>query len=656
MTNTTTHLLRFTTPVAMAACLGAAAFAQAPKANDLLSHEWRVRNATALQLIKHPDTRNEDLLRVLDTPWQGHVPGYGLGGGGMFRSSDPRHQTLQSAGKKIGYDWPIRAPRHPQSIKELFGPWHPHKLATLVMLQRASATGLQALQPTDTNRARIWITCRKPSEAQIAKALANTTTAGPALFAVLPTVNDQKDLLRKLIADGPAPARRAALRMAGDMPLAAAELRGAIEQLLNDNDDGYARNAAHHLVKSGAPASALLKAHLGTERTERQHILALLCSMHEGAKPAAEELLACLQYDRTSQRRALVALSNFAMPESLLQQAASEIFALLSTTSSSSVRMLAADAIARCGQGVSTEQRTRLQAMLQETKFRSTQSRLLGALRQLDAVPDLELEVLAKIARSKNSTDDSWTALADYGEAAGPMIIKHRLLSSDVGDRLAETAPNMLLGWLNHEQADLQELALSSLLSKRPDLVTSKQLAAMLTEPSDLAKLAFDSLCQRPEASDYAPQLLQFAGKLDWLSGTRSKQIRTLKPTLDMLVETFQPQLCLGSRWSVVRGLGDDQLRVLARQWLKETDDDRVRDRLLAEIIKMGLTKGQDILAVERALGNLERDDILDALSDARKVPAQLIPALEAICDSEQQSESPMDEWNARESLIRAHR
>ena len=104
------------------------AIAQAPKATDLLSDEWRVRNATAVKLIKHHDTRNQDLLQILQTQWHGHVPTPGMGGGGRSRASDPRSQTLhsaarelRSAAREIGYDWPVRPPRHPKSLRAIGG-------------------------------------------------------------------------------------------------------------------------------------------------------------------------------------------------------------------------------------------------------------------------------------------------------------------------------------------------------------------------------------------------------------------------------------------------------------------------------------------------------------------------------------------------------
>ncbi|MFT4512325.1 MAG: hypothetical protein ACI91B_001014 [Planctomycetota bacterium] len=637
--------------------LAAAALAQAPDASKLKSHDWRERNATAVKLIKHKDTRNEDLLRILDTPWDGHTPTQGTGFGGRLGATDPRDQTLRSARREIGYNWPITTPRYPKTIDEVVGPWHPHKLATLVMLERGSADGLRDLQPTDTNRARIWVTCCKPNEAEIAKALADTETAEAVLFAILPTESNKDALLRKLITEGPASARRAALRMAGDMPLAEPQLLGTIEQLLNDEDAAYTRNAAHHLVRTGASASTLLKKYMAKGRSRRQLSLAVLCTMdNEGAKPATKGLLTCLHLDVTSQRRALVALSNFAVPENLQENAAASILALLEKSRSRIVRVLAADALATCGKGVSAEQRTRMHAMLQEPKFLTAHSRLLAALGKLNAVPKLEIEVHAKIAKSIHNSADSWVTLADRGEAAGPMLIKHKMLGPLVGERLAETAPDMLVTWLNGKHPDLQETALAGLLAKRPDLLESKQLAALLAEQSDLATLAFDGLCQRSDASLHVPQLLAFASNKAWLTSSQSQHIRRLVPSFATLTDAFQAELRIGNKWDTVLGFDDQQLRVLTRMWLQETEESDVRDRLVARLIEIGLIKGQDILLVERALASTDRSSVLSALDDADAVPAQLIPALEKVCDDEPQGNWSSDEWYAREALIRAHR
>jgi hypothetical protein len=90
--------------------------------------------------------------------------------------------------------------------------------------------------------------------------------------------------------------------------------------------------------------------------------------------------------------------------------------------------------------------------------------------------------------------------------------------------------------------------------------------------------------------------------------------------------------------------------------WLQETEESDVRDRLVARLIEIGLIKGQDILLVERALASTDRSSVLSALDDADAVPAQLIPALEKVCDDEPQGNWSSDEWYAREALIRAHR
>tara|TARA_R110002072_G_scaffold269079_5_gene428282 strand:+ start:29590 stop:31545 length:1956 start_codon:yes stop_codon:yes gene_type:complete len=651
-------MLRFATAAALALPLAfaAPAVAQAPNVNDLLSDEWRVRNATAVKLIKHPDTRNQDLLRVLQTKWDGHVPQYMGGFGGRFRPTSPRAQTLESAGKEIGYNWPIRAPAHPTTIAELVGPWHPHKLATLVLLQRATPDGLRELEPTNNNLARIWFACCKPNAGRIGTALANATTAEAVLFAYLPQLENRNERLLALIANGSAPARRAALRMVGDLPLGKRQLLGTIEQLLHDDDEAYTRNAAHHLVRSGAAAAELLTKHLGKDWRERQRVLALLCHMDEHATPAAPGLLTCLQYDVTSQRRALVALSNFPVPEALQRRAATEILALLEKTRSRIVRVLATDALAQCGQGVTAEQRTRMQAMLQERRFRTAHSRLIGTLNKLGALPELDLETHVKLATSIYATDDSWVTLADRGEEAGPAIIEHKLFAPAVGTRLAETAPDLLVAWLNGTEPELQNTALAGLLAKRPDLVDNKQLATLLTGPPRSGEMAFDSLCQRPEASEHVAPLLEFASTRGYLSKKQRADIRRLEPSFATLVNTFEDSLRKGQMWSVVRGMDDEKMRLLARQWLKETDDLDVRDNLLAELVKLGLSKGQDIQMVEQALRTNHRNDVLSALSAADKVPAQLIPALEAVCDEEPDGDWWSDDWSAREALITAHR
>lgn len=642
----------------LTALLGLAgiAAAQQPNANDLLSDEWRVRNRAAKLLVADTNTSNRDLLRVLETPWNGRTPSPGVGAVGRMQPSDPRDQTLASADKEIGYDWKIRGGRYPSNENELVGPWHPHKLAAFVLIQRGKPDELQDLKPSDTDRARIWFACVQPSQEQIEAALADPETAEAVLWALLPKIEDRKARLLRMIALGPTASRRAALRMIGDTELGAAQIEGAIQQLLEDDEDAYRRNAAHHLVRSGRAAAEALAKHFKVGRRERHRVLAVLCFLKEHAQPAVNELLASLAEDVTSQRRALVCLSNIDIPEAVQAQAATAICERLQTSRSRIVKVLAADALARCGKGVTEQQLAGLHEMLQQRRHRVVHARLLASLGRLDAVPELPLDRLALLAKGTYANVRSHFVLADRGEEAVALLRKYRLLGPGVATRLAERNPELVLGWITDDDVKIRKAAMQGLLEAHPARLTSPRLVELMKKDPELANLAYEALSQRKDRDEYRADLLAFLADRQWLNRGDIEMVRTLQPSLPALIEMFEPQLKKGQLFDVVLGLDDDHLRKRLNQWVEDEPDDNVRDDLLRHLVRLGLKSGREIQFVERALQSDHSIYVLSALSRADQVPAQLIPTLEKICDQEPDNDWWSGDWDAREALITAHR
>lgn len=642
--------------------------AQAPDAEQLLADDWRARNAAAVALAKHPETLASDLLQVLRTDWQGHVPqtGLGLGGGGRFRSRDPRELTIESARIEIGHHWHIPRTICIQSHRELVGPWHPHRLAEWVLRQKATAADLPELKPESIELARIWLSCCKPSAAELEAATANEATAQNLVVARWQLAGQSNDLLREWITAGPPAARRAALRLASsELTLDEAALRGVIQQFLRDNEEGYRRNAGYHLVRRGGQAAVLLREHLGDAREDRQRALAALCIMGEHASVASQQLLICLQFDTTSQRRALVALSNSTILPEQQSQTATAIFEHMLATRSTIVRALSLDALGQLKEGMPQNVREQLVALLDEQEYASVRARLLGCLRQLGAVPkSMSLKAKVRLTEAIHPTEATWLTLADEGEAAGEAIrtavcngSQSRTLKLALLERLVQTAPELVSKWLEDDEQAVRKFAFQALANLQPERIRTAYLLGMLRNNQAFFATALDLLSTRADSLKHKALLLRTLAdaNITW-TATRVAFVRRLAPDFGELLTAFETQLRRGQCWPVLLGMDDDRLRKHAREWLASENTAEVNDRLVAEIVALGLSQAVDIQAVERILRSQQRSSTLSALRRRSSVPAALIPALEAICDEPADSDYWYDDWEARELLILANR
>ena len=589
--------------------LTAEATAQAPNAMSLLSDDWRIRNATAQALAKAPAIERQALLQVLRTDWHGEVLHQGVLWnsrlGGRSGSRDPRDTTITSARTEIGYHWRPAMEPWPESTRQIVGPWHPHVLAAWILGERQVPIEITELQPSTEILARVWLLCGQPDAQQLQAALADDATATPVAISMWLQAQQSPSLLQQWIASGPPAARRAALRLADhNLPLNQKQLDGVVQQFLFDQDDAYRRNAGYHLVARGAPAAAALAPHLGAGRDERLRILAALCMMNEHAEHCASQLLGCLEHDTISQRRALVALSNIAIPPALQATAAQQLLDHAQATHSVIVRALAIDALGNCREGINKEQLARLQEMLQESSYSGVRARLLGCLRQLGAADGIPLKDKIRMAEAIHPTTQTWLAVCDAGaeaaaspeatEAIAAALQNYRIsvARSQLCDRLAETATKLLRQWLDHDNESLRQLAFAALQRNHPDQIETSHLLAILARQDSLMAPAFDLLCSRPAAADHFELLVTTAARPEFnLNEQRIARMRELSPAFADLLKVFATRLQHGQCWDVIRGIDDTTLRKHCRDWLTAANEPTLRDHLVAELIQLGISE-----------------------------------------------------------------
>lgn len=640
----------------------APASAQETPLEKLTSYDWRERNAAARTLCADDGVASAKLFAVMQSDWDDGIQAtFGwntaIGAGPMTR--EPRTATLRAARELISYVGVRSKPELLTSPEQLTVPWHPHDLAEWLVRRRGKQGAIDGLQPTSIEHARVWLTCNQPDEGAIAKALADEATAKPIAKAMWQLDEGFPDFLLEQLANGPRIARHVVLDLTIDHDtLQPQHIEAIVEQFLHDDDEYHSKRAGGHLLKLGTRAAEALIPHLAIEN-DRPDAMAILCLLRESATPALEAIVGCLDEDPTSQRRALIGLSDHPVPPELQKVAAPKVYDLLRNARTRAVRILAMDALATMPAAVTDEMKRELQGLLDERKFRSARARLIGCMRQLGCLPELSTEKLVQYVRVGYPNSTSWMAVADRGveaeDALAECISKYIPTVDDdkVGEAILASAPELLVKWLDSEDLSLRARGLATLTTHRPDLLPTDRLLELFADES-LCGEAFDAVCAKKDAKQLLPRILATCGKQDVeMYAKRAAKLLALKPSLEMVLQHLEAKLKDGECWTLARGIDDATLKKYARQWIQECDDPVQRDDLLGEFLLMGLDQAVDIQMVEAALRSEHRGQCLIRLRWLDTIPRELIPALEAVCTDP----VDRDEYRyARESLQIANR
>lgn len=610
---------------------------------DLLAEDWRARNTTANTLAKAPSLDLEGLVRVLQTDWTGALPAYGAGGRyGGRRAEGPRLEVMALARQKL-----VEAKRSPlsghlvlESADQLDQSWHPHDLAAWVLRQRRELPEQRpSVQPTSRQLAQAWLRLAEPSYEQLLASCENPALATYVTMALWRQGEAGREQLRRLLVSGSRLARQRVLELSRTELLdGPEEVAAAAEQFLRDKNSKQRRHAGSLLLALGRPAATALAAACGDDRSQRRRALGLLCLLKEHAAPALTALLANLESDRISRQRALAALVALELPATVRTVTAARLLALLQADRDTTTNLLAIDLLARCGDGVAGELRAALQAMLPESPIAETEARLLGCLRRLNAVPDLSPKQKAAIAAMQHATTDTWLTIADDG-IAGAGTLRPFLVTNPRGidvtaviARLAETAPGVVLKWLDDNDPDVALAALNGLRKQDPSGLPSADLVARLDREPRLANALIAWLSQRSDANRFAPQV--FARITELTERDISYSGREFAQNVDLpLAQKLTLMATLlrrGVGWDAVRNTDEHELlRTELRRWLAEADPGMGRSHMLGELCRVGLKSERDFELVRDGLRAQERFWLLFGLEHGPDLPEAIRRTIE---------------------------
>ncbi|MEZ6038238.1 MAG: hypothetical protein R3F29_12210 [Planctomycetota bacterium] len=643
--------------------------AQPPTVDGLLDADWKVRNATARALLAVPAEQLDvdGLLRVLRTEWDGEVPSFGRygGRGGRRPSKEPRDRVwmeLQVAQRCSGWWWHRPEPALDHEA-ELGVPWHPHPLAAFVIETRARSGGMPDvdIEVTDGIRARVWLRLTAPTDADLMRALAEERRG--ALIAGVLFQHRRIELLRDALAAGdPATAHNL---LAIDEPELLARDDGlavAANLVIHDDDDEAAAHVRTLLARCGRRGFEALAAALATTPDDRRavaRVLPILCSIDAGTSGHAIAVAYLDDEDRDLRHQALFLLGREDLPQELQEPAATRLMALVEHVGRLDLdtRLLAFDALGRCGAGVSQPQRNRLRAMLETPPAPFVKARVLGCLRSLGEADGVAVERRRYLATTVFPNTATWMALADGG-AEGVQTLSELLLeapyaidTAEIAQRLAATAPEVLRAWLTGDEVRLRRLAIRALRSIEPDsgVPTAQLLSQALSEtPVDDAWIEW--LATRDDLGDRAVEVFACMAKqsVDVVPASWQTFTNEHRPPTERLLELLDPLLRRGVGWEL---LGDDSPELVRQACMAHASAASRRDdraRLAAVIARMGAATEQEVALVQEALASKHRDLPLDALEHAPVLASALRPQIEKLL-------SARDGWTrnlARMALI----
>jgi hypothetical protein len=649
-------------------CLLSLTFAaQTPDLDDLRDADWRVRNEAARALAALPAERLdiERLLAVMCNEPGGDEPGFALfgGPGGRWqRQRDPRERIrveAMYATMATGSWWHRAAPRV-SGVDDLVVPWHPRALAGWLIEERTSPgcrPGL-VLALEDEHLARVWLWLGAPAGDVVRRALADPVS-GRIVAQALEDLS-RHEALDDALAAADSGTRRNVLAVLGSRGIETRDgLAAAVEIVLQDVD---AAAVAHvgSLVERADGGVAMLVDALGTVGADRRALqrgLTLLCDVEDSSVGHALALDHIGDDDASVRHLALYVLGRQPLPPELRADAAARLLRIVEGRTDRDTRLLAFDALGRCGDGVDDAQRLRLIEMLEHPPAPGVEARVLGCLRTLGDAARVPLELRLHVATTGFPTTATWLALADAGGRAVEVLadlLVTRVPGVDaaaVAGRLARTAPDALRAWLSGDEPRLRELAMAALRSIEPDSgIRTAQLLELLETAPWHETVLVDWLADRGDVADGAARV--FA----WMAARGEVRIppawvrfaaQNRLPTQRML-ELLDPLLGRGLGWELL-GDGDrDVLRAACAARFARTTDPEARTRIAAAVARLGAASDDDVDLVLDGLSAGDPDAVLLALEKSPRLPPRVRTRVEELLEAD----ASFTRHLAREALL----
>jgi len=635
--------------VALISLLAGAALAQEPKAADLQAEDWQVRNATARAMANAGAVDVGELIAVMREEWDGVSLSYGRLGGGRYggKVTDPTARVVRAAQTSLIGSWYSSVPfDYLDPDQTIVAPAHPHDLALWVLEQHRDRNfkGV-AFEPTSVQLACAWLRLHKPDRTQLTNAL-DGPNGGHIAAALWLAGKSGQATLHELLPQATERAIKAMVSLGHTELFDTPDRIKTLTKFAIEHTGKTARGRAGRLLMNLDDRETVVAALVEgctSKRTAVRRALGFLCLMEADAAPALETLITHAATPGVNRHRALVALAAIPMPADARKRVAELLSTEFFEVNGIHTRMLILDVLATCGDGVSAGTRKKLQNMLCNADEVRLHARLLGCLRQLGAVPELTAAKKFKVAQLPFANTATWLAVADDGYEGA------KLIAPEIGDympyvdkkavlrRLMETTPAEVRKWLNHKDPAVTVAVLEAMPTDKPiEGADSKAIAALLKGDRSVALAAISWLKDRPDASSFAPQvfarMIQLTDK-QLPFGCRDFAQEVSLPMPQKLA-MLEPILKQGHGWEAVRGEDRPLLRSECRRWLKETDDQDVRVRLLGELCRAGLTTGEDTRLVIAAWKHGKRT-LTDALSSGPTLPAPLKAAIEQVLTDE---------------------
>ncbi len=623
--------------------------AQAPAVDGLLDASWKVRNATARALLAVPSEQLDvdGLLRVLRAEWDEGPPDPVIcGGNAHFRFQpgyEPRERVRVETlwGMMDRGSWWHRGESSVRDVEALVVPWPPRALAALLIEKRVAAGARPGLNLSldDDRLARVWLWLAVPPQERVRQALTAPQTGRHVAFALRGLGRNEE--LDAAMQHGGAGARRNIFAVLGSASLDKEEqLAAAAELVLHDDDFEAAEHVAALVDRAGdrglmALSDAFAAADDGIALAR---LLVILCRSKRARFGHAIALAHIDDPDAAFRHRSLYLLGQDEIPTELQAGAASALLRIVTNRTDRDTRLLAFDALGRCGAGVTAAQRAHLVAMLQDPPAPGTKARVLGCLQNLGAAAEVPFETKDYVATTTYPTTATWLALADEGppgaRTLARLLVDHvpAIDRQAVADRLAVTAPDVLRGWLLGDEPALQQLAITARHLLQPnDGITNARLLELLesvrgtdTRSSGLANQLVGWLAKRGDlGGDVARVFTWMAARGDgyipesWLSFAANHRLEMAR-----MIELLRPMLRRGYGWGLLADDNGHRLREACLAMFASTEDVAARARIAAVIAREGAETEAEVGAVLAGLRADDPNPVLSALDMVDLPPA----------------------------------
>ncbi|MFK7743282.1 MAG: hypothetical protein AB8H80_23400 [Planctomycetota bacterium] len=626
-----------------------------------------MRNRAAAALAESDSVDFDALIAVLSRTWSGSVPEqlqWSSAVGLDLEFADARRVVRQAADDLVRGGSQVDRLASPSAYRsaDLCCPLHPHELVLFVVRSRNERRASVALKLDSPERAEAWLRLVEPERTELLDELKRPKQVDAIVAGLGRLGNKGRALLRELLLHGPPSVQRAVVRLQRvelvDCDEAVACVVGILATASVASDRG---SATRLLVRCAQDVAAIAATALvRTEsRIQRARLLALMVVLAERSGSAAATLADYFDDAKANRRYALYAVSCPDLDADVRARIAAKALAQVSHRDGIT-RSLAIDVLANCGDGVDHEMRATLQGLLSSPEYEDQPPRLIGCLRQLGALPaDVSLASKVACLGMPTATTGLWLAIADEGRAGGEALLlpllegNYDVRVAPVRKRLQETAPRLLLGWLESKDDDVRKLALRALCAGGGTAVSTERLVEYLSV-KPLAATAMDVLVERPDARRHASRVLDWilSHSANGLGERERVWVEKLAMPLALKYSLLTPVLKRGYGLSIVRGFDAD-----LRRWLGTCEDLAVRDRFLAELCRISLQGAQEVRMVAAALATPERSRILAALRDGPSVPGELLAPLRAMFGQDEDRDVWLAQqvlWTHRERLAKA--